>query len=617
MQRSLLILSFSLLTACAQAAARPNVVWLVSEDNSAQHMKMYDPSGAATPRIAELARQGLLFQHAFSNAPVCSVARSTLITGCYASRIGTQFHRAHVKVPLPDGLRMFPAYLRDAGYHTSNHAKKDYNAIESSDVWDESSTQATWRHRQPGQPFFHQRNFEVTHESSLHFPPEDVSSKPTHTPLASIVLPPYHPDTELYRYSYARYHDCIEELDKQLGQVIDELTAEGLLEDTFVFYFADNGGVLPRSKGYAYDNGLHVPLVVRIPENWKHLVPWPRGTQVKGFVSFIDFAPTVLHLAAIPVPPQMDGQPFLGARITADAVDARDESYGTADRFDEKYDLVRSLRKGRYLYVRSYQPFNFDALQNNYRYQMPAWSSLRERFQAGQLDAVQARFFQARPPEELFDLATDPHAVRDLAGQPEFAAVLRDLRHQLAAHVKGQPDLSFFPESVFAAEAAADPVEFGQRHQQELAALLDIADLQLRTFTEARDALQSALSSSNSWHRYWALIDCSRFGDEAKPLQNAITALAEHDPERLVRVRAAECLGLLQVGDPGPTLHQTLAESSSPLEALLILNTATLLRDGWPGYAMNWVPADLPAAVRDDAEVQRRLQYLSRPMAEK
>ncbi len=617
MPRSLLILAIVLVVNYARAADRPNIVWLVSEDNSAQHLQLYDPTGAATPRIAELAQQGLIFQHAFSNAPVCSVARSTLITGCYASRIGTQYHRAHVKVPLPAGLRMFPAYLRDAGYHTSNRAKKDYNVLESAHVWDESSNRATWQNRQPGQPFFHQRNFEVTHESSLHFPAEDMSSRPTQTSSTSIVLPPYHPDTELFRYSYARYHDCIHELDKQLGQVVDELAANGLLEDTFVFYFADNGGILPRSKGYAYDNGLHVPLVVRIPENWKHLVPWPRGTRVDGFVSFIDFAPTVLHLAGIQVPPQMDGRPFLGAQITAEAVNARDESFGTADRFDEKYDLVRSLRKGRYLYVRSYQPFNFDALQNNYRYQMLAWSSLRELFQAGQLDAVQARLFQARPPEELFDLATDPHAVRDLAGQPELASVLLDLRHRLAAHVKAQPDLSFLPESVFASDAAADPVGFGQRHKLEMEALVDIADLQLSTFSDVRDDLQVAFASPNPWHRYWALIDCSRFGEGARPLLEVITALAGHDPERLVRVRAAECLGLLHAADPGPTLRRALSESRSPIETLLILNTATLLRDGRPGYPVTWASEDLSAMTRDDAEVQRRLQYLNRPTAEK
>ena len=353
MQRSLLFLAFALVTGSSRAADRPNFVWLVSEDNAAHHLQLYDPSGAATPHIAELARQGLVFNHAFSNAPVCSVARSTLITGCYASRIGTQYHRAYATVPLPVGLRMFPAYFRDAGYHTTNNAKKDYNVIEEADVWSESSNKATWRQRQPGQPFFHQRNFAATHESSLHFPADDMTRKPTRTPPASIVLPPYHPDTELFRYSYARYRDCIQEMDQQVGRVVDQLAAEGLLEDTFVFYFADNGGVLPRSKAYVYDNGLHVPLVVRIPENWKHLVPWQAGARVEGFVSFVDFAPTVLHLAGIQVPEPMDGQPFLGRNITATEVDARNESFGTADRFDETYDMVRSLRRGRYHYMRS------------------------------------------------------------------------------------------------------------------------------------------------------------------------------------------------------------------------------------------------------------------------
>ena len=165
----------------ALASDRPNFVWLVSEDNSIHYMKLFDPHGAETPRIEQLAGQGLLFEHAFSTSPVCSVARSTLISGCYAPRIGTQFHRRSVLVPLPEGLRMFPAYLRNAGYYTTNNAKKDYNVIEDEGVWDASSARATWRNRKRGQPFFHQQNFGVTHESSLHFTERAMRERQTKT----------------------------------------------------------------------------------------------------------------------------------------------------------------------------------------------------------------------------------------------------------------------------------------------------------------------------------------------------------------------------------------------------------------------------------------------------
>ncbi|MEO8497223.1 MAG: sulfatase-like hydrolase/transferase, partial [Planctomycetota bacterium] len=165
----------------SRAADRPNFVWLISEDNSTHYLKLFNEHGAETPRIAELAKHGLLFENAFSNAPVCSVARTTLITGCYGPRIGTQFHRRSVEVPMPAGLRMFPAYLRDAGYYTTNNNKKDYNAIEGEGVWDESSKDADWRQRKAGQPFFHMQSFTTTHESSLHFSAKEMRSEATKT----------------------------------------------------------------------------------------------------------------------------------------------------------------------------------------------------------------------------------------------------------------------------------------------------------------------------------------------------------------------------------------------------------------------------------------------------
>ncbi|MCA9051814.1 MAG: sulfatase-like hydrolase/transferase, partial [Planctomycetaceae bacterium] len=265
-------------------ADRPNIVWLVSEDNSVHHMQLFFPSGAPTPRIAELAAHGVLYPHAFSNAPVCSVARTTLATGCYAPRIGTQYHRRTVAVPLPDGLKMFPEYLRNAGYYTANNNKTDYNAVAGKGVWDDSSRKASWRNRADGQPFFYMQSFPVSHESSLHFSQRDMETQPTQTDPQSVTVAPYHPDTPTLRYTYARYHDRIQDMDRQIGAVVDELKKDGLLEDTFIFYFGDHGGVLPRGKGYAYESGLHVPLVVRLPEHFADRVDEKPGTRQTGFV---------------------------------------------------------------------------------------------------------------------------------------------------------------------------------------------------------------------------------------------------------------------------------------------------------------------------------------------
>ncbi len=604
------LLVFASIAKSPQAADRPNVVWLISEDNSHHYLKMFDPHGAETPRIAELAAHGLIYDHAFSNAPVCSVARTTLITGCYAPRIGTQFHRKHVTVPMPSGLKMFPEYMRKVGYYTANNAKKDYNAIEGEGVWNASSRKATWRNRKPGQPFFYVQSFTATHESSLHFPKKVMENQKTTTDPATVFVAPYHPDTKTFRYTNARYRDNIQRVDQQIGAVVDKLEEDGLLEETFVFYFGDHGGVLPRGKGYAYESGLHVPLVVRVPEKWKHLVDAELGSRQTGFVSFIDFGPTTLHLAGIDVPEQVDGKPFLGKGVTASEVNKRNTAFGYADRFDEKYDLVRTWRKGRFEYIRNYQPFNFDGLQNNYRYRMLAYQEWRELYEAGKLNAAQSHFFETRPVEELYDIEADPHEVKNLAGDPAYAATLKELRGELSAFISQLPDLSFIPESVLAEKVFDAPAEFGQRHQQSIANLVATADLSLLPFDEAKPKIEEALNSKNPGQRYWGLIVCSCFEDEAKDLATQAATLAENDPQRLVRIRAAEFLGLIGAADPQPVFIKALKETNSGIEAGLILNSLTLLQDGKPGYKFEITKDLFQNEVLKNDTVKRRLEYL-------
>ena len=509
--------------------------------------------------------------------------------------------------PMPDGLRMFPAYLRDAGYYTTNNRKKDYNAIEGRGVWDESSARATWRNRLDGQPFFHMQSFGTTHESSLHFP--DMKQA-TRTDPKTVFVAPYHPNTETFRYTNARYRDNIQKVDQQIGQVVDQLEQEGLLEDTFVFYFGDHGGVLPRGKGYAYESGLHVPLVVRVPANWKHLVQVaPIGSRSSAFVSFIDFGPTLLHLAGIEVPEQVDGRPFLGKGISSEQLNKRDEAFGYADRFDEKFDLVRTLRKGKYEYVRSYQPFNFDALQNNYRYKMLAYQEWRKLYQEGKLNAAQRQFFEARPAEALYDIERDPHEVHNLAGDPKFADTLKEMRLRLTDRIKSMPDLSMYPESHLVDEAFENPMAFGQQMQPHIAVLVETADLSLLPFAQARGQIADALQSDDRWQRYWGLIACSSHGKAAKEFYDQARAMAAGDPENLVRVRAAEFLALTGDADPRAVIEQALNRARHGVEANLILNSLVLLRDGPQGYEFS-VAEDYQTPGPGMPEVKRRLLYL-------
>ena len=575
---SLFVISFILWTGISSAAEKPNFVWLISEDNSKHFLKLFDEHGSSTPRIEELAKEGLVFKHAFSNAPVCSVARTTLMTCCYAPRIGTQFHRKSKLVPMPEGLKMFPGYLREAGYYTTNNNKKDYNAIEGEGIWDESSGRATWRNRKDGQPFFHKQTFKTTHESSLHFTRQQMKRQTTDTDPATVFLPPYHPDTPTFRYTYARYHDRMKEVDQQMGVVIDQLKEDGLMDDTFIFYFGDHGGVLPRGKGYAYETGLHVPLVVRVPKKWQHLVSVPPSSTVDSFVGFIDFGATLLKLAGVDLPNGIDGRPFLGKGVDTEAFG--DEAFGYADRFDEKYDLVRTLRKGKYSYVRNYQPFNFDGLQNNYRYKMLAFAEWRELYDAGKLNKQQRQFFETRPVEALYDIETDPYEVNNLADDPKYADLVVDMRNRLTEKVKSLPDLSLYPESFLVDKAFNDPVGFGHNNKAEIAELVDVANLSLVSPDDAMDGLTEAIKSPKPWVRYWGLITLSCHGESMKSFIPTADRIAKNDPIPLVRVRAAEFLALIGAADPEPVIVNALRDSSSGIEQNLILNTLVLLRDG-------------------------------------
>ncbi|TWU17417.1 Sulfatase [Novipirellula galeiformis] len=600
-----------LLPRAATAADRPNFVWIMSEDNSKHYLRHFDPDGAPAPQIEALAAHGITFERAFSCAPVCSVARTTLITSCYAPRIGTQFHRRFKLAAMPAGVKMFPAYLRAAGYYTTNNRKQDYNAELSDDVWSESSKHASWKKRpDESTPFFHVLTSTLSHEGSLHFP-ESAMAEPTQTDPAAVKLQPYFPDTPTFRYTRARYHDRIMAIDDVVGKVVSELKAAGELENTFIFYFGDHGGVLPRSKGYAYEAGLHVPLVVRIPERWKDSVSRDRASRTAGFVEFVDFGPTVLNLAGIKIPAGIDGKAFLGKGVDAAEVDSREETLGYADRFDEKSDLVRSLRIGNTKYMRHFEPFYPDALQNNYRYKMLAYKEWRTMFANGELSGTQRQFFGAKPTEALFDLESDPHEINNLVGDPESQGTLRKMRARLNERLKAMPDLSFFPEAVLCESAMHNPTAFGQQNQTRIAKWIDIANLALLPFRDAEAKMQEAISSDDPWDRYWGLIAAASIGRDAKPLVRMVRERLS-DEEPLVALRAIEFLAIVTDEDVRPALYRTITRASSEPELLQMLNTTTYLNDFFGDRLTIDVP-QLKSSIKLEkrGDVKDRLDYFS------
>jgi len=581
-------------TANAGTAKQPNILWLITEDNSKHYLKLYDEAGAVMPNVERLAAQGLTFNNAFANSPVCSTARTTLATGIYGPRLGTYQHRGYQEVPLPDGFKTFNQTLRAAGYYTTNRAKTDYNFLNKNELWDESSGKASWRNKKPEQPFFHVQTFAITHEGKLHFKEGAIKNAATKHDPEKVTLAPIYPDTPTFRYTMARTLDNHRKADNQMGDVLKQLEQDGELENTFIFYFGDHGGVLPGSKGYLFERGLSVPLVVRVPENFKHLVAEDiRGDNIRvdGLVSFIDFAPTMLALAGLAPEKEMDGTSFLSPKITLKELNKRDTVFGHADRFDEKSDLVRSIRVGKYKYIRHYQPYYSDSLYAYYRYRQLAFKEWKQLHQAGKLTPEQASFFEMSGAESLYDVESDPYETNNLVKEQKHQATLLSLRKSLQQQVRKLPDLGFIPESIWLEESKGQAFDFAKQKQASIAELIDIADMQLKPYKQVEKKLKHYLEKGDEVQQVWALIGLSAFDKQASGNVAQVKAILANSASSLVKARAIEFLTLHNAIEPISALSQVIVEEKNPLTQVELLNIAAFI------YEQTGKSFPLPATV--------------------
>lgn len=554
--RALLLSFCSLLPQASPAADRPNILWVTSEDNGPQ-LGCYGDDFATTPNIDKLAARGMRYLHAWSSAPVCAPARTTIISGVYPPSTGSEHMRSEVR--MPDFMKMFPQYLREAGYYCSNNSKEDYNLIKPGVVWDESSTKAHYRNRKEGQPFFAVFNFTITHESQIRN--AIAATNRIHDP-AQVRVPAYHPDLPEVRQDWAQYYDRLTMMDAQVGRVLRELETDGLADDTIIFYYGDHGSGMPRSKRWPGNSGLQVPLIVHFPAKWWHLAPEEyrvNGTSER-LVSFIDLAPTVLSLAGIEPPPWMQGGAFAG-RFRARP---REFNFGFRGRMDERIDLARSATDGRFVYIRNFMPHKPWGQFIDYMFQTPTTRVWKERFDAGQLNEVQSQFWKPKPPEELYDLASDPDEVNNLAASPEHQKILRRLRKAQQALVVEIRDLGFLPENeIHDRESGAPPFTMGHdRDAYPLEEVLAAAELASGLDPGATPKLKRLLKHQDSAVRYWAALGFLMRGEAGvTSAREELRAVLQHDPETAPRIAAAEALGR----------HGSEAEAAAALKVLLEL----------------------------------------------
>ena len=447
------------LTTTVRADDQPNILWITAEDMSAT-LGCYGDDYAHTPNIDQLATESVRYTHAFATAPVCSPSRSCLITGCYAPSLGTQQMRS--AFPIPESMTGFPSILREQlGYYTSNNVKTDYNTANWEKIiaasWNESSAEAHWRNRSVAEkklPFFSVFNLMTSHQSrSMVWPYEQfqsdvqsrLSAEEKHDPNAA-PLPPYYVDTPIVRREWARLYDCVTAMDREVGKILEDLEADGLAENTIVFFYSDHGSGMPRHKRALLDSGMHVPLLIRFPEKYQHLAPAKPGETLDRLVSFVDFGPTVLSLAEADIPEEMQGQPFLGKADT----EPRTCVYGHRDRVDEVRDLARSVRSKRWLYIRNFMPH----LGYNQPTSWPDQGDIRHEFyrltDREKMTPAQWQFAGPdRATEELYDCESDPFNLTNLIAStdPEHQNKLMEMRDLLRKHLLDSRDFGFIAES--------------------------------------------------------------------------------------------------------------------------------------------------------------------------
>lgn len=439
----------------------PNIVWISTHDIN-PHLGCYagvwpDAEVARTPNLDALAGAGVRFDQAFATAPVCAPSRSSLMTGCFPTSIGT--HNMRSKAVPPPEVRLLSEYFRMAGYYATNNVFTDFQVPVPGTAFDDCSPTAHWRNRPSGEtPFFAMFHGMTTHESQLYVDDarfaeltSDLPDEHRHDP-GSTPVPPYHLQNDVFATAWARYHDLISVMDAWVGRLLSELEEDGLVDNTIVVFWSDHGAGFPRAKRWATEAGLRVPVLVR----------WPgriaAGQSRGDVVHLADLAPSMLRMAGLEIPDHLQFSPLFdeaGANLVQG-----EYVFGGRDRMDEQRDSSRTVRDSRYRYIRHRHPDRSAFQYQHYADQFPTWKELRRAVNdearqraAGEvpdaLSPLQRRATAERKPRhELYDVQADPHETTDLAEDPQHAGTLHRLEAALDDWLERVGDLGAIDEDV-------------------------------------------------------------------------------------------------------------------------------------------------------------------------
>lgn len=437
---------------------RPNILWIIAEDMGPEINPMGYRREVHTPALTALAEEGVTYTKVFTTAPICSPSRSAIMTGVHATSIGAHNHRTATpeKPALPNGVELLPQYFSQFGYYTSNvkrlvkgadnkqefyrgTGKKDWNFKFDGKAFDGAS----WSGLKNNQPFYAQVNLAETHRMLSDWSKAKNHVSSTANPK-NVEIPPYYADHPGVRADWAEYLNSVMVVDKKLAFIRDLLKKDGLAENTIVIFFSDHGRAMIRGKQWVYDSGLHIPLIVYVPEKYRkpyadQLVPGSRNGQL---LSSLDISATSLALAGIELPKIFHGQSFLSKAAPRQYV------FASRDRADEAFERIRSVRDKRFRYIKNFYPEIPYVQRNRYKENVyPVWNLMSDLYQKGQLNMIQSRFFaKTKPVEELYDLVNDPYETINLAADKVYQNDKRRLQLALDDWIKESGDLGVKPE---------------------------------------------------------------------------------------------------------------------------------------------------------------------------
>ena len=560
---------------------RPNILWISTHDTSARHYGCYGDTFGHTPNIDRLAAEGVRYANAFTAGPICSPSRTSIYTGMHPTTLGTHHHRS--AVIRPKEVELLPKMLTDAGYACTKPDEDINLYISKAELYQYHDLASIWDRGQGDEPFFAHFKLGDAHASVFKLTPETarkersylLSDDERHDPL-EVPVPSFVPDVPTFRERMAQFLDAITNVDKQVGKILAKLEEKGLSESTIVVFWGDHGSGYPRGKIHCYDDGLKIPLIMRIPGNFRHLAPVPPGSVVDDLVMHMDLAPTTLQMAGIPIPDHIQGRTL----CDQDEKNTREFVCSARDRLDNNPEMIRTIRTKKYRYIRNFmphQPYASFYPDGGFFSRIPQEGTPEREFWETSVlpgdqklhdpdgvflilgppvmvnqnglpeDYKQVLFWQDhKPHEELYDIEDDLEEINNLASDPAFGDVRDDLRSKLYGWMIETRDLGLIDEPEIVSRAAAHE---GISHAvgvqcDNFERILETADL-ARLGEAGKEELVSRLNDPDNAVRFWAVTGLFSFesNPDLKPL------LAERLDDASISVGLAAATHFVRMGE--------------------------------------------------------------------